>query len=222
MNKLAQAEATLWQYLNSYQLQPLAPCRWLLVMGCADTRVAEYSAQLYHQGRAQHLLFSGGRGRVTKTQFAQSNDTEASVFADIAHAQGVPKEHLYCEPTATNTAENVTRSFEFFRTGPVAEFSGSEPLLVVCRNIYRPRVAATLQRWQPEQAFLLASPPLTYAQFVSAQQTLPGVRHSMVGEINRLVHYPQRGWLPPVAIPEGVMQAYQVLLQAGFSEQLVG
>ncbi len=236
--ELQLAEAELWQFLNGYGREPAKVCFWGLGFGCADTRVAEHCAELYRRGLAQRLLFSGGFGRITRAIF---NNTEAETFAQRAIALGVPSEHILREPRASNTAENVRFSFALLEKQKKVQqqtelqqqaSATGAPMVVACRNIYRPRVAATLRRWQPQQPFYLASPDLTYTEFaISPKQQDPKqqnpeqenptqenqARHALVGEIDRLLQYPKRGWLAPVDIPVAVLQAYQTLEAAGYT-----
>ena len=67
----------------------------ILALGSNDIRVAEFAADLYLQGFAPLLMFSGNVGALTKDQFTKP---EAEVFADIARQKGVPDEAILLEP----------------------------------------------------------------------------------------------------------------------------
>ncbi len=56
--------------------------------------------ELYRQGRARRLLFTGGLGR----------PPEAAAMRDLALDADIPDEHIILEPTATTTLENAVRS----------------------------------------------------------------------------------------------------------------
>lgn len=228
--ELALAEQTLWRFLNGYQPDTNTRARWLLVMGCADIRVAECSARLVLQGRAERVLFSGGFGRLSRHQFRQ---TEAEVFASQARSMGVPATAMELETQAGNTAENIRNSLPIMLAdNHTARFEGAahravDGLIVACRNIYRPRVAATLGRWYPAQLFDLVSPALSWESFCyysvddqHRQDQLAQLRGLMVGEIHRLVVYSQRQWIQAVDLPTDVMAAYDILLQAGYDAAL--
>ena len=58
----------------------------ILALGNATTRVAEYAAELYLQGWAPLLLFSGNAG-ATRERF----DRRGRLFAEIALRKGVPE-----------------------------------------------------------------------------------------------------------------------------------
>jgi uncharacterized SAM-binding protein YcdF (DUF218 family) len=82
----------LWDYnkLN----QKIENADVIVVLGSHDTRVAERGAELYLQGYAPYILFSGGFGRLTDKDWTIS---EAEVFASIALKMGVPKETILLE-----------------------------------------------------------------------------------------------------------------------------
>src|SRR5690242_21539067 len=92
----------LWDYhLMKHQL---APAGAILVLCSHDERVAERGAQLFLEGWAPLLIFSGGRGAITKTLW---NEPEAVRFARIAESLNVPRESILVEPRSTNTGQNI-------------------------------------------------------------------------------------------------------------------
>jgi len=56
-----------------------------------DERVAERAAQLFHEGWAPLVIFSGGQGAITKTLWSEP---EAERFARIAVDLNVPRERI--------------------------------------------------------------------------------------------------------------------------------
>src|SRR3954454_20919508 len=76
----------------------------ILVLGSHDTRVAERGAQLFLDGWAPLLIFSGGLGRLTEDMWTE---TEADKFAAIAIEMGVPASSILVESRSTNTGENI-------------------------------------------------------------------------------------------------------------------
>src|ERR1700761_1699073 len=92
----------LWDYHHLGHVPQPTGCT--LVLGSHDLRVAERGAELYLQGLAPILLFSGGLGNVTKGIW---KDPEADRFARIALDMGVPAEAIFIENQSTNTGENI-------------------------------------------------------------------------------------------------------------------
>lgn len=70
---------TLWEYHLMHHPLDYADC--ILVLGSHDLRVASHAADLYHQGWANQLIFSGGLGRLTDGIWERP---EAEVFAEVA------------------------------------------------------------------------------------------------------------------------------------------
>src|SRR4051795_1444814 len=87
---------TLWNYHHVNNQLEKADC--ILVLGSHDTRVADRGAELYLEGWAPVLLFSGGLGNVTKGIWTE---TEADKFAAIAVKRGVPPEAILVENQST-------------------------------------------------------------------------------------------------------------------------
>src|SRR5215211_3312985 len=93
---------TLWNYhLMKHQI---AAADAILVLCSHDERVAERAAQLFHEGLAPLVIFSGGQGSITRTLW---NEPEAERFAQIAINLGVPREKILTETQSTNTGENI-------------------------------------------------------------------------------------------------------------------
>ena len=74
------------------------------MLGSHDTRVAERGAELFLDGWAPFVVFSGHLGALTGDRWQRS---EAAVFAEVAGAKGVPRERMLIEDRSTNTGENV-------------------------------------------------------------------------------------------------------------------
>lgn len=92
----------IWDYHHMNDVLVKSDC--IFVLCSMDTRVAERAAELYQQGYAPYILFSGGIGKLTKDIF---DKPEAEVFADVAMKLGIPKEAILIENKSTNTGENV-------------------------------------------------------------------------------------------------------------------
>ena len=82
----------------------LAPADAIIVLCSHDLRVAERGAELFLQGMAPLLIFSGGLGSITRHLMTRP---EADQFADIAERAGVPRDRIVVENRSTNTGENV-------------------------------------------------------------------------------------------------------------------
>src|ERR671913_2110370 len=92
----------LWDYHHMKHEPEKADC--ILVLGSHDMRVADRGAELYLQGYAPLLVFSGGLGNFTKETWTSS---EADLFAERAIELGVPEHAILRENKSTNTGENI-------------------------------------------------------------------------------------------------------------------
>src|SRR3954453_1934767 len=101
-NKTLELAKKLWDYHHMHHALEKADC--IFVLGSHDLRVAERAAELYLEGWAPMIIFSGGLGNFTKEMWTE---TEADQFAAIAINMGVPQEAILVENKSTNTGENI-------------------------------------------------------------------------------------------------------------------
>ena len=191
----------------------------ILVLGSHDKRVAERGAQLFLDGWAPLLIFSGGLGAITKGLWSEP---EADQFARIAMGMGVPKNKLLTESRSTNTGENV-----LFTKQLLAE-KGLDPLrfILVQKPYMERRSYATFKQMWPEKEVIVTSPQVTFDQYLekySNQELSPDVVISiMVGDLDRIRLYPEMGFQIEQEIPNEVWSAYEQLVAAGYDKHLVG
>lgn len=202
----------VWDY---HQLNhTLVPSDGLFVLCSNDLRVAEYAAELYLQGYAPWIAFSGGVGALTEGLFDCS---EAEVFAAVAQDMGVPKEAIYIEPASTNTGENI----RFTRTLLEDKGLSAERLILVQKPFMERRAYATCQRLWPEQAVIVTSPRISLDDYPNESLTYAEVINVMVGDLQRVMDYPQKGFSVKQDVPIDVLSAYEKLVGLGFDGHLI-
>jgi uncharacterized SAM-binding protein YcdF (DUF218 family) len=210
INELAQK---IWDYhhLN----HRLEKSEIILALGSNDLRVAEYAADLYLQGWAPWLMFSGNTGTFTRGRFARS---EAETFAAIAIEKGVPEESILIEPESTNTGENVIFSRRLL------ERRGFDPksLILVQKPYMERRTYATFMNFWPGKHLIVASPPIAFADYPTAELPRDLVINIMVGDLQRISIYPQKGFQIQQDIPADVWQAFEELVALGYKRHLIG
>lgn len=202
----------IWDYHHvNHQLVP-SDC--ILTLGSHDTRVAHRAAELYHQGWAPLLIFSGGLGRLTEGMWTES---EAARFARIAVEAGVPPEAILLEDKSTNTGENI----QFVQQ--LLQHKGLNPqqFIVVQKPYMERRSYATFKQNWPEKSFVVTSPQIRFADYPNDEISIEQVIQIMVGDLQRIKIYPQKGFQVYQEIPEDVWAAYEQLVAMGFSKQLV-
>lgn len=211
-NSIDQLAQLIWDYhhLN----HTLHPSDLILALGSNDIRVAEYAADLYLQGFAPLLMFSGNVGALTKDQFTKP---EAEVFADIALQKGVPAAAILREPESTNTGENI----EFSRRVLAAQKIDPARIILVQKPYMERRAFATFrQRW-PEKEALVASPPIPFSEYPNELLPKDKVINIMVGDLQRIKFYPSLGFQIEQEIPDEIWEAYEKLVALGYDKHLM-
>jgi uncharacterized SAM-binding protein YcdF (DUF218 family) len=196
----------------------LAPSDAILVLCSHDESVAERGAQLFFEGFAPLLIFSGGRGAITSRLW---DEPEAERFARIAISLGVPADRIVIEPNSTNTGENVR-----FTRQLLAE-KGIDPqsFIVVQKPYMERRSYATFRQYWPEKQVVVTSPQATFddyiAHYTHSSLTADDVVAIMLGDLQRIRRYPELGYQIAQEIPEDVWDAYEELVKAGYDGFLI-
>jgi hypothetical protein len=207
---------TLWQY---HQLgHQLSQADAILVLCSHDMAVAERGARLFLEGWAPLLIYSGGLGSITTQLWTEP---EADRFAAAALSLGVPRERILIENRSTNTGENVT-----FTRQLLAERGIDPQTFIVVQKPYMERRAyATFRSRWPEKQLIVTSPQIPFDDYLDrySHESLSkdDVVSIMVGDLQRIKVYGERGWQIPQEIPSDVWQAYQELVAAGYDSRLV-
>lgn len=207
----------IWQY---HQLNhELSRADAIVALCSHDTVVAERAAQLFLEGWAPLLIFAGGLGAITKHLW---NEPEADQFARIAVGMGVPESRILKENRSTNTGENVllTRRMLAERGLDLHTF------LVVQKPYMERRSYATFRKVWPEAEVIVTSPRVPMDEYLARYShesfTADDVIGIMVGDLQRIRVYSEKGFQIPQEIPDEVWTAYEALVAAGYSGYLIG
>jgi len=215
MNSVDEAARIIWDYMQLHQ--PLVHADAMLVLCTHDTRLADYAAQLYKEGFAEWVIFSGGMGELTKNLFTKP---EAEVFAEIAISSGIPKNKIIIEPDSSNTGENIRFTHALLEKIELKFRS----LILVQKPYMERRTYATFKKQWPESStkITVTSPRLSFDEYfeggpIDRELAL----NVMVGDMQRIREYPKRGFQIEQDIPESVWTAYEFLVQNGYSKHLI-
>ncbi|MGF1910420.1 YdcF family protein [Vibrio kasasachensis] len=184
----------------------LEPVDCILVLGSNDVRVAEYAVDLYKQGLAGKILFSGGLGRLTAGVFSQS---EAETFAAVARDMGVPSQDIITENQSTNSGENV-----LFSAKRCQELNLNFRRFILVQKPYMERraYATFLKQWpHPVDFVAVSSTKQSFSDYFSEEIELFTVVEAMLGDFERIKTYPAQGFQIKQPIPEEVEFAYQAI-----------
>ena len=203
---------TLWKY--HHLDHALEPAEAILVLGSHDTRVAERGAELFLEGWATWVVFSGNLGTLTRQRWHRP---EAEVFAEVARGMGVPANRILTETAATNTGENVELTRRLLEERDMLP----RKAIAVQKPYMERRTWATFrQRW-PELEVRVTSPLIAFDAYPNAEISREDVIHIMVGDFQRILVYGERGWQTPQEVPDDVLRAYERLVGAGYTQRLI-
>ena len=212
---LALAE-TIWNYhLMKHQI---AKADAILVLCSHDERVAERGAQLFLEGWAPLLIFSGGQGAITKTLW---DEPEAERFARIAIGLNVPREKILIEKNSTNTGENV----QFTRKLLEQQDLDPQKFILVQKPYMERRSYAVFRRYWPEKQVVVTSPQVSFREYLAEYSnrsiSVADVIGIMAGDLQRIKLYPALGYQIAQDIPDEVWSAFEELVRAGFDKYLI-
>jgi uncharacterized SAM-binding protein YcdF (DUF218 family) len=202
----------LWNYLHINNKLEKSDC--ILVLGSHDTRVAERAAELFLEGWAPLLIFSGGLGRLTEEVW---EETEADKFSAIAKNNGVPESAILIENRSTNTGDNILFTQALLKNKNLDPAS----FIVVQKPYALRRSYATFKKQWPNKKLLMTSQQITFEQYPNDNISIENVINIMVGDLQRIKLYPDKGFQIYQEIPDEVWKAYNQLIELGFNKELL-
>lgn len=190
----------------------------VLVLCSYDMRVAERGAQLFLDGWSPLLIFAGGLGAITRSMWSEP---EADQFARIAMEMGVPKEKILIENRSTNTGENILYTKQLLAEKEI----NPQKFMLVQKPYMERRAYATFRKLWPEKEVLVTSQQVTFDQYLDEYSnkdlSSDEVVSIMVGDLQRIKVYPEKGFQIYQEIPPDVWYAYEELVKAGYNKHLV-
>lgn len=202
----------LWDYHHVNNTLEKKEC--ILVLGSHDLRVAERAAELYLAGYAPLLIFSGGLGRLTEGLWTE---TEADLFSKIAIDKGVPKEAIMIENKSANTGENILFTQQLLKENNLSPRS----FIVVQKPYMERRSFATFKKHWPDKNLVVTSPQISFEDYPTAEIPVEQLVNIMVGDLQRIKVYYEKGFQVYQQIPPKVCDAYKQLVKSGFNEHLI-
>lgn len=206
------AARILWNYHLMHH--DLKKSDIIFALGSHDLRVGERAASLYLEGYAPLIVMSGGLGNLTRDMWTES---EADQFAQIAIQMGVPKQHILIENRSTNTGENIQFSRRLLQEKGISV----NDLILVQKPYMERRSYATIKKQWPEPDVLVTSPQLSFEDYPNSDIPMERVINIMVGDLQRIITYPDKGFQIKQEVPDDVMKAYRFLIDKGYNQHKI-
>ena len=186
----------------------------IVVLGSHDIRVAERGAKLFRDGWAPLIIFSGGLGNLTRKIWKKS---EAEIFSDIALKMGVPKDKILVENKSTNTGENVVFTRRLLRKRGIRP----KKIVAVHKPYMERRAYATFKKLWPGVKIVVTSPQISFNNYPNKEITREHVINIMVGDLQRIKIYSEKGFQINQKVPQEVLDAYKRLVKLNYTKHLI-
>lgn len=201
----------LWNY---HRLGlPVGPVDVIVGLGSYDLRVADRCVQLWQSGLAPWVVFSGSRGNWTEGQAT----TEALLFSERAQSLGLPSDVLILEDQSTNLGQNVTFTQTLLKNWAIL----ADRILLVTKPNTERRALATAARVGSGVDWSVTSPDTRLEGPYAPGRTFETLVDEMVGDLDRIVKYPDLGFQVPQNVPVSVLAAFETLKAQGFTRHLL-
>lgn len=207
---------TLWDY--SVLNMPITKSDIIIGCGCKNLKIPIKCSELLKQQYADNILFTGGLGKITNQVFKKS---EAEIFRDIAIENGASLENIFIENKSTNTGDNFRFSLEVIKENNLKY----DKILIVHNNLSQRRTLATAKAIIPNKTLAITSPKVTFEEFINSlkvmdKQTIYSIISVAVGDIQRMIIFPQFGWMAEEVVPDDVIEAYMRLKYKGYDKYI--
>lgn len=145
----------------------------------------------------------------------------AKIFRDKAISLGVPEEKILIENQSTNMGDN----FRFTKKLIDEKSLSVHSFLVVQKPYMERRAYAAFKAILPEEKCVVTSPAIFFEDYFKEYEKENGSIKEllcvMVGDLQRIKVYPEKGWQIPQEIPDTVWQAYLELGNMGYDKYVM-
>jgi uncharacterized SAM-binding protein YcdF (DUF218 family) len=203
---------TIWEYHQMQHRPQKADC--ILALGSHDLRVAERAAELYLEGWAPLMICSGGLGNFTQGMW---DEPEADQFARIAVDKGVPRDAILIENKSTNTGENILFTQQLLKEKNL----DPQSFILVQKPYMERRSYATFKKHWPDKNLIVTSPQISFEDYPNEEIPNERVINIMIGDLQRIKVYPEKGYQIYQEIPDEVWHAYEKLVELGYDKHLI-
>lgn len=200
----------LWNYQRLEH--PLEKSDFIVGLGSHDPGVPVHCAELWRDGWAPEVFFTGANAPTTVQRFP---DGEAEHYLRIAVEHGIPADMITKETRATNTGENAAFTRELL------EPRGVQSIVLVARPYQLRRAYATFGKSWPEIQIRCSGQQLDLEEYMQQIQDDDRVINMLVGDTQRIWVYAKRGFALAQEVPMEARAAYGHLVARGYTRRLI-
>lgn len=184
----------------------------IIGFGHFDLKIPRRCAELYLQGYASKILFTGGVGAGS----ADFKFPEAVEFKNLVMKEfpEINEHDIIIEPNSTNTGENLHFTQKvLIHQNPNFCFGKGITKVLKVSNAYRQRRAyLTCIKLFPEVTFINTPANTSFeAEMELYQSKNQDLMRHLTGEIYRMLTYPAKGFIVAETVPEEIVHKYQLL-----------
>ena len=214
--ELINALKIMWDYLNLNM--PLQKADLIIGCGCRNLKIPQRCAELYSKDYGKNILFCGGYGKLT----GDFIKPEAEIFKDIAIENGIPQNKIFVETKSTNTGDNFKFSLEIIEKNNLK----FDKILIVHNTLAARRTLNCAKAVIPNKNIRITGINNTFDRFIEILKNMDTENATnnisvIVGDIQRIIIFPQFGWQIEDEVPEEVIENYNILKRRGFNKYIV-
>lgn len=216
-DKITMALKEIWNYMKLNQ--PLKKCDLIIGCGCANLDIPVKCAKLYKEGYANKILFTGGYGKITAKIF---DKPESRIYKEIAISHGVLEKNILIEDKSTNTGDNFRFSIDVLNKNKIKY----DKIIIVHKPFSERRTLSSAKAILKDSELIITSLDTTFEKTLEQLKShkyekIVDIISTIVGDVQRMIIYPQFGWQVACEVPEKVVEAYRYLKNLGFNNYII-
>jgi len=209
--EIQEAVKILWDYHHmSHSLQK---SDIILVHGNHQIDTIRHAVDVFKQGFAPYMVITGGLGSVTKGIW---NEPEADKFAKIAIENGIPADKIIIENKSSNLGEHYSFAKKILDDNGLPY----KKAIIVTKPYQERRAYATGKAQWKDTEFIASSIPLSMNDYFDSLDNPERNINLMVGDLQRIAVFPEKGFQIHQDIPKEVMDAFELLVKNGYDKDL--
>lgn len=199
----------------------------ILIFTSLDLSVPKYAAELFLKGYSKsNLILIAGDNALSHKDNSQNNIqktswgmSEAQKFKEIVVSCGVPESKVITETRSTNSQMNVEYSEKIVKDKGLK----ADSIILIQKPTMERRAYATFKKFwtNPKVNLMVTSSPVSYDEYMKEFGDKEKMINIMVGDLQRIKLYPEKGFQIVQDIPSEVWEAYKKLVQLGYTKHLI-